>query len=548
MNDIEDLLASGAGALELGQWQRARRIFETALRSQDRPEAHDGLGLALWWLNDIQSSHEHRQEAFRGYRQRGDDRRAAIIAAWLAREQIFLSSNVNAMLGWFSRAERLLDGDQSSLEYAWYLIYRSSILDPPEEQERACATTFALARTYGDVDLEAFARAFQGSAIVSQGRVAEGMALLDEAMTMATSGEVRSYAAISEIYCVMLSACESVADVPRAEQWCRAAAAFARKHHSTFLAAYCRTIYGGILTATGQWDAAEAELTEAIRAFDAGHRGLRRHAAIKLADLMVLQGRTREAELMLSGYEDQEAAAVPLARLHLAQGDARLAAAVLDQILGKGDPQTGQESGQLLLVDVRLALADIEGAEAAARRLDALAARSGSDMHRAQAELALGRIGRWVGDAGASDHYRRALDHARRFDQSRVAGQARLEMAYLLQQSDWHGAVTWARAALATFTRIGATSDADEAAAVLHALGSPGHPLKRRSGTLTPRESEVLDLVIQGLTNRQIGERLSITTKTAEHHVGSILDKLGVQSRTEAAVLAARGDLIQTPD
>lgn len=57
---------------------------------------------------------------------------------------------------------------------------------------------------------------------------------------------------------------------------------------------------------------------------------------------------------------------------------------------------------------------------------------------------------------------------------------------------------------------------------------------------LTARERQVLDLVAEGLSNKQIGERLFISAKTASVHVSAILRKLGVATRTEAALAAVR--------
>jgi DNA-binding NarL/FixJ family response regulator len=61
---------------------------------------------------------------------------------------------------------------------------------------------------------------------------------------------------------------------------------------------------------------------------------------------------------------------------------------------------------------------------------------------------------------------------------------------------------------------------------------------ERGSDELTRREQQVLQLVAEGLSNGQIGQRLFISTKTVSVHVSAILRKLGVSSRTEAAVRA----------
>ena len=65
-----------------------------------------------------------------------------------------------------------------------------------------------------------------------------------------------------------------------------------------------------------------------------------------------------------------------------------------------------------------------------------------------------------------------------------------------------------------------------------------------RRPTLTGREVEVLQLVAQGMTSREIGEKLFISENTVKNHVRNILDKLGLHSRSEAVMYALREDLI----
>lgn len=73
-------------------------------------------------------------------------------------------------------------------------------------------------------------------------------------------------------------------------------------------------------------------------------------------------------------------------------------------------------------------------------------------------------------------------------------------------------------------------------------LAVPG--ARRETSTLTEREEQVLGLVAQGLSNRQIGERLYISTKTVSVHVSNVLAKLGVSGRAEAVAVATRRGLL----
>lgn len=65
---------------------------------------------------------------------------------------------------------------------------------------------------------------------------------------------------------------------------------------------------------------------------------------------------------------------------------------------------------------------------------------------------------------------------------------------------------------------------------------------------LTPREHEVLNLLADGLSNREVSERLFVTERTVKFHVSSILAKLGAANRTEAVTTAAQHGLIRLTD
>ena len=127
MEAAQRYIATGQAALMAGDWHGARVAYEASLSEQDSPEARDGLGAALWWLNDIARAHEQKTAAYLGYKQDANYRRAALIAAWLAREQVFLHGNTHAMNGWFARAARLLHQAGACPEHGWITLFQASM-------------------------------------------------------------------------------------------------------------------------------------------------------------------------------------------------------------------------------------------------------------------------------------------------------------------------------------------------------------------------------------------------------------------------------------
>ena len=193
-----------------------------------------------------------------------------------------------------------------------------------------------------------------------------------------------------------------------------------------------------------------------------------------------------------------------------------------------------------LLVDVYLAEGQIDHAAATAERLQRLAQNQRGPYLRAAAALAAGQvcIERGWGDARPRLH--QALEGFAQAKLPMEVACTRLAMARSLAESSPEVAIAEARSALDAFERLEAARHADAAAQLLRSMGAPARVGPKGTGALTKRETEVLELLGAGLSNPEIGDRLYITRKTVEHHVGSILSKLGLRNRAEAAAFVMR--------
>ena len=319
------------------------------------------------------------------------------------------------------------------------------------------------------------------------------------------------------------------------------------------LQTHCLVAYGALLFRIGRWNEAEAVVAEALGPHGSSSLGHRVESLATLASLRIEQGRLDEATQLLAGHEDRIAAARPLARIHLASDEPDLAAGLLQRALRqlRGDQLRAAPLLGLLVV-AELARGNVEAADTAAKDLSARAAAAESEEAALEAALAAGRVAVAQGRAEqAVEVLCGAADGLDADERPALVATLRLELAEALALTgDTDAAIAEARAAHAVFSRLGATRNEDRSAAMLRRLGAPATAARRAVGLdtlagLSSRELEVLELLRQGLTNAEIAARLFISPKTAEHHVGRILTKLGVRSRAEAAAVAASRPLNQ---
>jgi DNA-binding NarL/FixJ family response regulator len=182
----------------------------------------------------------------------------------------------------------------------------------------------------------------------------------------------------------------------------------------------------------------------------------------------------------------------------------------------------------VLEVLVRTSIADgeLDRAATALAELRSLDELVGTRPLRASADLAEGML------AAARDDHERARtlleDAIDAYERSGIpfeAAQARIELA-------------------STLAALGRTDRATaEAAAAVQALRKLGAAEARHDTPVTPREREVLALLAEGMTNREIAARLVLSEHTVHRHVTNILRKLGVPSRAAAAAHAVRAGL-----
>jgi class 3 adenylate cyclase len=454
-----DLVVLGQTALESGDWNAARRAFEEALAHEESPEALDGLGQALWWMNDLARAIEFRERAYGHFAERGDLRASIAVAVWLAREYFTVHGNLAASGGWVARAERLCAEAGACPERGWLELLKGFMAHDPLVMRAQADAATAIARDLGDRDLETVALSLGGLAAVYAGEIKAGMSSLDEAMAAATGGEIRNFTAISDVYCNTLLACERAGDFERAEQWTRVVAEFARRRKCEPMFPFCHVTFGGVLTATGRWDEAERELELAMTAFDLGHRAMRVLAVARLADLRLRQGRFEEAAELLGGYQEHPLALRPVVRLHLARGELAEAGSLVRRRLGQLEDDTLLAAPvRSLLGEIQLAETDFAGARATAEALAAVGEKSGQPWIAGQAELLLGRAENAEG-RDALAHLERAYLLFSEHELPLEAAHAQLELARAQVGSDPRAAAVEARRAKAAFERLGAASD-----------------------------------------------------------------------------------------
>jgi DNA-binding CsgD family transcriptional regulator len=549
------LLKAGREALVQGAWEEARSAFERALHPGGWEAAHgpesaevlSGLAEALWWLGEIRGSLDCWERAYAGFRQGPDPARAAFAAIQLS---ILFNANIGnhaAAAGWLTRAARLIEEHGLEPLRGWVLTVEAKATTDPARHEALAREAYELARASRDRDLELCALTQVGVALIDAGRIAEGMTCHDEAMAAALAGEGQLDTVVFAA-CEMMTSYSRCAQYQRLVQWLRAADRFVERYGCPYLNASCRAQYGEVLFATGNWTRAEEELRVALRLSESALPAVRAKVLATLAELRLVQGRIEEAEQLLLGCEDREAAAPACTRIHLLRGRFALAAATARRWLDViGENRLESTPLLELLGEVEVGQGEVEAAAERGSKLVERGRALECHLMLARGERLRGWALAAVADPAARRHLEAALCGFVELEMPFEAARTRVLLAQALRDLEPEVAEAEARAALAVFERLGAIPDAVATTALLRELekGTGQQTRKRLNLTsLSQRETEVLRLVAEGLSDKEIAARLRLSRHTVHHHISNILTKLDLPSRAAAAAYAVRHGLL----
>ena len=542
MTDIKTL-ARARKSFEQRAWADAYRLFEAVDREAAlEPEDLERLATAAYLMGREDESEAVWERAHRTFLERGDPEGAARSAFRLAVE-LQLRGAIAPASGWFARAQHILDEGQIECVVRGFLLIPSAIQrivqGDPAAGDALFSQAAAIARRYGNRDLECKAIGGRGRALIRLGRVSEGVALLDDAMVAAIAGDVSPMIA-GDAYCTVLEGCQEIFDLRRAYEWTMSLARWcAAQPDLVRYRGECLLYRAEVLQMRGKWDEAARDAQDACELLMS--RPAAGAAFYRLGEIHRLRGEFEKAEAAYMQANERGRRPQPgLSLLRLAQGEINAAATSIRGVLLDTRTQAARARMLAAAVDILLAAGDLEHARATATELSTIASGIGASLLNAASAQATGAVLLAEGDVeGAATLLCQASEIWRDLGMPYEEGHTCLLMAGVCERrGDHEGRRLDVEAARRLFKQLNAEW------CLARIAEQPKQPTSEAVGSISEREAQVLRLIASGKTNRAIAEELFISEKTVARHVSNIFDKLGVSSRSAATAWAYQRNLI----
>ena len=523
MDENTDNLTRARQAYAAQDWAIAAAQFDAVAAERLTADDLAAYADAIWWLGRIEDNLRLGAAAYNAFLADSRPAEAAQTATMLG---IFYTARGDEpqAVGWLGRAGRLAKDIPESTAHGYLInftvVEASLMAGQPAAAVDAARRVQDLGRRIGAPDLVAVGLNGEGRALIRSGHLVDGLALLDEAMVTVLDGQVAPFIS-GTLYCHTIAACHEVADLRRMARWTELAERWLSTFPSAvFFGGLCGVHRAQLLLRRGEWAEAEQGALRIVMDLDANRIDYAAEAWYVVAEARRLRGDPSATDAYDEAHARGRDPQPGRALLRLQQGHAAGAAAsVRAAVAAAGTDPLRRAPLCAAAVEIAVAAGRLDDAAVAASELAATAATYTTSGLEAMAAAARGAV------LLAEDRAEEALpvlrDACRRWHKLGAAYDAastcvRLADAYRALGDEASAAAEVARAE-ATYERLGAH-----------------RPAPKPPGGLTRRECEVLVLVADGRSNREIGEKLFISDRTVARHLTNIFHKIGVASRTQA--------------
>ena len=524
MDENTDNLARARQAYGAHDWATAAASFDAVVAERLRADDLAAYADAVWWLGRIEDNLRLSAAAYNAFLADSRPADAALTATVLGIFHTARGDEPQAV-GWLGRAGRLAEDVPECTAQGYLMnftvVEASLMAGQPAAAVDGARRVQDLGRRIASPDLVAVGLNGEGRALIRSGHLVEGLALLDEAMVTVLDGRLAPFIS-GTLYCHTIAACHEIADLRRMARWTDLAERWLSSFPAAvFFGGLCGVHRAQLLLLRGEWAEAEQGALRIVMDLDGNRIDYAAEAWYVVAEARRLRGDPSAThaydEAHARGRDPQPGRAL----LRLQDGDsAGAAASVRAAVAAAGTDALRRAPLCAAAVEIAVAAGRLDDAAVALSELASTAAAYPTSGLEAMAAAARGAV------LLAEDRAEEALpvlrDACRRWHELGAAYDAastcaRLAEAYRALGDEASAAAEVARAE-ATYERLGAH-----------------RPVPESPGGLTRRECEVLVLVAEGRSNREIGEKLFISDRTVARHLTNIFHKIGVSSRTQAA-------------
>jgi ATP/maltotriose-dependent transcriptional regulator MalT len=540
------LLDRGRESFERRKWSDAyAHLSATDKENPLNPEDLELLAITAYLIGKDGDSIDTLTRAHHEFLSRDDVKQAVRCAFWLGMQLMNKGEQARSG-GWFARAQRLVDESHIDCVEKGLLLVPVALQYLGGGDAKNSYAIFeqagGIADRFNDPDLMTLSRLGRGQALIQQGKITEGVSLLDESMVAVDSGEISPIAS-GIVYCAVIETCQKIYDIRRAQEWTTALSRWCESQPDMVpFRGQCLVRRAEILQLHGEWPEAMNEVQRACQFLTQPHgEPAAGEAYYRQAELYRLYGEFDKAEDTYREASKWGRKPQPgLSMLRLTQGQMDAAQAAIQNALNEAKNILTRARILPAYIEIMLACNTIEYARKAMDELSTIASNIDATFIQAVSAYCLGTVLYAEGnDTAALKELRKASTLWNELDTPYETARTRVLIGLIYQKlDDIDTADLEFKAAQWIFKQLEAIPDLTRVTSLIK------HTTDRDSYGLTLRELQVLRLLATGETNKSIAARLFISERTVDRHLSNIFNKLGVSSRTAATSWAYKHQLL----